>query len=103
MKFSDFFKIPMKHIIFENSIYDINKEWSYGQEWTDFPHAKVKGISITVPENKYTLKSTDCRMLLPVRKKIYLRIFCFSLELRRAAKLIVLFIIFIVFEETPVV
>lgn len=69
MKFSDFFKIPMKNIISESSIYEINKEWSYGQDWTDFPHEKVKGISITVSENKYTLNSTDCRMLLPVRKK----------------------------------
>ena len=41
MKFSDFFKIPMKNIISESSIYEINKEWSYGQGWTDFPHEKV--------------------------------------------------------------
>jgi hypothetical protein len=69
MKVGDFFKIPMKHIVFENSMYDINKEWSYGQEWVDFPDEKIKGISITVSENNYTLKSTDYRMLLPVRKK----------------------------------
>ena len=69
MKVSDFFKIPMKHIIFESSIYDINKEWSYGQDWLDFPDENIKGISITVSAHQYALKSTDYRTILPVRKK----------------------------------
>lgn len=69
MKVSDFFKIPMKHIVFESSIYDINKEWSYGQDWVDFPDENIKGISITLSAHQYALKSTDCRTILPVRKK----------------------------------